>query len=80
MKKTAKIRGRNVIGARVRRLRLECRPTMTLHDLSERLAELDVRLDRSALGRIENSERYVLDYEALALAQALEVDLTDLFK
>lgn len=31
------------------------------------------RLDRSALGRIERHDRYVLDYELVALAKSLRV-------
>lgn len=36
-------------------------------------------MDRSALGRIENGKRYVLDYEALAIARALKIDVAELF-
>jgi len=39
-----------------------------------------VRLDRSAIGRIENQNRYVLDYELKALADALRIPLADFFR
>lgn len=80
MKKTAPINGRNVIGANVRRIRMALDPKVTLEDMAGRLAARGVLLDRSAIGRIENNDRYVLDYEAVALADALRVEVADLFK
>lgn len=80
MKKTAPIKGRNVIGTNVRRIRLSLSPKVSLEDVAGRLAARGVTLDRSAVGRIENNDRYVLDYEAVALADALGVELSDLFR
>ncbi len=79
MKKTAEIRGRNLIGGKLRKLRLAKTPEITLEDLAGRLAARGVHLDRSAIGRIENEKRYVLDYELKALADALRVNVADLF-
>jgi transcriptional regulator with XRE-family HTH domain len=79
MKKTADLRGRNVIGAKLRKLRLAKKPEITLEDLAGRLAARGVHLDRSAIGRIENEKRYVLDYELKALADSLRVSLLELF-
>ena len=79
-KKTAHIRGRNIIGRRLRQIRLAQSPEVTLEDLSGRLAAREVALDRSAIGRIENENRYVLDYELKALAGALKVPLADFFR
>ena len=79
MKKTARIRGSNLIGARLRELRLHQKPAVTLEDLAGRLAARGVTLDRSAIGRIENHNRYVLDYELKALADALRVSILDFF-
>jgi hypothetical protein len=36
-------------------------------------------LDRSAISRIENQDRYVMDYEAAALAKCLGVSVAFLF-
>jgi transcriptional regulator with XRE-family HTH domain len=80
MKKTAAIPGRNVIGRRLRELRLAAKPEVTLEDLAGRLAARGVHLDRSAIGRIERHNRYVLDYELRAFAQALRVTVTDLLR
>ena len=80
MKKTAAIRGRNIIGTRLRQLRLKQEPPVSLEDLAGRLAARGVTLDRSALGRIENLNRYVLDYELKALAGALRVSELELLR
>ncbi len=80
MKKTGEIKGRNVVGARLRALRLAQRPAVSLEDMAGRVAQRGVTLDRSAIGRIENGKRYVLDYELQALASALRADVGDLFR
>jgi len=79
VKKTSEIKGRNLIGTRVRELRLSQNPPVTLEDLAGRLAARGVSIDRSAIGRIENRKRYVLDYELKAIAAALRITVTDLF-
>lgn len=78
MKKTAEIAGRNLIGIRLREIRLRSCPEVSLEDLAGRLAARGVVIDRSAIGRIENGNRYVLDYELKALAGALRVRISDL--
>ncbi|MBA4135846.1 MAG: transcriptional regulator [Opitutus sp.] len=80
MKKTADLSTRNMIGDRLRVLRLAQTPAVTLEDLAGKLAAQGVRLDRSAVGRIENGNRYVLDYELWALAKALRVEPGALFR
>lgn len=80
MKRTAGIEGRNLIGRRLREVRLKQQPEVTLEDLAGRLAARGVALDRSAIGRIENMKRYVLDYELKALAGALRVPISELLR
>jgi transcriptional regulator with XRE-family HTH domain len=80
VKKTAAIKARNLIGRRIRRVRLAQKPAVTLEDMAGRLAARGVYLDRSAIGRIENLKRYVLDYEIKALADALRVSVLDFFR
>lgn len=79
MKKTASIPTRNVVGRRIREIRKKAQPRVSLEDLAGRLAARGVSIDRSALGRIENGKRYVLDYEAVAIARALKIDVAELF-
>lgn len=53
---------------------------MTQEDLAGRLAARGVTIDRSAIARIENGERYVLDYEVHAIAQAFKIPVERLFQ
>jgi hypothetical protein len=55
------------------------KPAVSQDDLAGRLAALGVSLDRSAISRIENQSRYVMDYEAAAIARALKVSVAWLF-
>ena len=64
----------------MRQIRLAQKPEVTLEDLSGRLAARGVRMDRSAIGRIENQMRYVLDYELKALGEALRVNITEFYR
>jgi transcriptional regulator with XRE-family HTH domain len=80
MKKTAEIAGRNLVGRRIREIRLRRKPEITLEDLAGRLAARGIALDRSAIGRIENQNRYVLDYELKAFADALKVTVGELLR
>lgn len=44
------------------------------------MAARGIQIDRTAVSRIELGERYVMDYEAAALARCLGVTVTWLFK
>jgi transcriptional regulator with XRE-family HTH domain len=79
MKKTRKAQQRNLIGRRVKQARLKTNPPVSQDDLAGRLAAQGILLDRSAISRIENLSRYVMDYEAAAIARALKVPLVLLF-
>ncbi len=79
MKKTRKARQRNVVGKRVREARLRLKPPVSQEDLAGRLAARGILLDRSAVSRIELQARYVMDYEAAAIARALKVSVDWLF-
>ena len=61
----------------MRAIRLAQKPEVTLEDLAGRMAARGVNLDRSALGRIERQNRYVLDYELVALAKCLRSKIED---
>jgi transcriptional regulator with XRE-family HTH domain len=66
------LKPKNIIAARVRTARLALSPEVTQQDLAGRLAAAEVSLDRSAIARVELGERYVLDFELVALARALQ--------
>lgn len=80
LKKTRNNKTRNCVGPRVRQARLKAAPVISQDDLAGRLAAQGVFLDRSAVSRIESQERYVMDYEATALADALKVSIAWLFQ
>ena len=79
MKKTRKAQQRNLIGRRVRQARHKSKLPVSQDDLAGRLAGQGILLDRSAISRIEGQTRYVMDYEAAAIARALKVSVAWLF-
>ena len=79
MKRTAKGKKRNIIGARVREARLQLKPAVSQDDLAGRMAGRGIQVDRTAISRIELGERYVMDYEAAALSRCLGVTVGWLF-
>lgn len=76
LKKTRKNKARNCVGPQVRQARLRAVPPISQDDLAGRLAAKGVLMDRSAVSRIESQERYVMDYEVVALADALKVSVS----
>lgn len=79
VKKTTEATFRNIIGKRVREARRKARPSVSQDDLAGRLAARGIVMDQTAISRIENQTRYVMDYEAQAIARALKVSVAWLF-
>jgi hypothetical protein len=79
MKKTAQTSERNLIGERIRKARLACKPPVTQEDLAGRLAARGITIDQTAVSRIENQTRYLMDYEIAAIAKSLKVSVGHLF-
>jgi hypothetical protein len=79
MKRTHQRPERNIIGRRVRQARLECSPAVSQDDLAGRLAARGIILDQTAVSRIENQTRYLMDYEIAAIAKSLKVSVGWLF-
>jgi transcriptional regulator with XRE-family HTH domain len=73
VKKTRTRKNKNIVGERVAEARQHCRPSLTQDALSGKLARHGIQLDRSAVAKIENNLRHVLDYELKALADVLGV-------
>jgi hypothetical protein len=73
MKRTHGSKRRNITGKRIRRARLAAKPPVSQEDLYGRLAALGITLDQGAISRVESEERYLMDYELLAIAKALRV-------
>jgi hypothetical protein len=66
---------RNLIGARVCKARNAHRDRLTQDQLAGRLAVAGVPLDRVTIAKIETGLRCVYDYEVVAFAKALDVDV-----
>lgn len=73
--KAKKRASRNLIGARVCKARIEHRDKPTQDQLAGRLAVAGVPLDRVTIAKIETGLRCVYDFEVVAFAKALEVDV-----
>ena len=69
-----KVPAKNIVGKRVAEARRRYTPPLTQDELSGKLARLGIQLDRSAIAKIENNLRHVLDYEVKSLAAVLGVE------
>lgn len=68
-----------MIGDRVRQARLALKPPVSQEDLSARLAVSGVQITQTGVSKLENRQRYVMDYEAAAIAKVLRVSVSWLF-
>jgi transcriptional regulator with XRE-family HTH domain len=79
MKRTSQNENRNLVGRRIRQARLRCEPSVSQEDLAGRLAGRGISMDQTAISRIENQTRYLMDYEVAAIAKSLKVSVAWLF-
>jgi HTH-type transcriptional regulator, cell division transcriptional repressor len=66
----------NLVGKRVKHARSLTQPSLTQEELSKKLEDLGVRIDRAGIAKVEVGIRGVLDFELIALARALNVKIT----
>ena len=78
MKKTRQAAQRNAVGPRIKAARLKCNPPVSQDDLAGRLASKGITLDQTAISRIEKQTRYLMDYELIAIARALNASVASL--
>ena len=69
---------KNVIGKNVRRLRKAM--GWTQRDLTTQVQLCGVDMERLTIGRIENGERFVSDYEVKAICEALQTTFEELYQ
>ena len=79
MKRTRLLKSKNVIGERVRKARLAMNPVVSQDDLCGKLAREEIVMTQMAVSKLENGERYVMDYEALAISKVLKVKIAWLY-
>lgn len=60
----------------IRKIRIGIKPPVSQDDLSGRLAAIGVTIDQGAISRIESQTRYLMDYELIAIARSLRVDVS----
>lgn len=68
----------NMVGPRIKQLRLE--KGMTQKTLAERLEILAVYVCRGSISRIEEQKRTITDIALIGIAEVLQVDISELFK
>ena len=68
---------RNILGPRIRKLRKQ--KGMTQEMLAARCSVLGLEMSRALLSKIEAQIRQVTDSDLLVMAEALKVDVKDLF-
>lgn len=66
---------KNIIGPRVKEIRHMSKPIITQENLSAKLELMGISLDRLSISRIESGNRFVTDYEVVALSKALNVSI-----
>ena len=71
-------KAQNMVGDKVRRLRIEQK--MSQQMLSDRLETLAIYICRGSISRIEDKQRTVTDIELYGLAKVLGVSIEDLFE
>jgi len=80
VKRTRSAKPGNVIGQRVRAARLAMKPSVSQHDLSARLSSrFNVDISQGSLSKIESGQRQLRDFEIIALAKVLRVQVSWLF-
>lgn len=58
---------------------MRMKPPVSQEDLSGRLARLGIQITQTSLSKLENKQRYVMDYEAVAIAKVLKIKVSWLF-
>lgn len=73
-------RAKNIFGPALRRAREQSRVKMTQADLAALLNSMGLKIDRSAISRMENQEISISDVQLVYFSKALEIDLSKLFE
>ena len=55
------------------------KPPISQDDLSGKLARRGIQITQTSLSKVENRQRYVMDYEVCAIADCLKVSVSWLF-
>ena len=64
----------------IARIRKEIMPKLSQRALADRLQLYGIDVDKNAIQRIECGKRFVTDIELVAIAEVLDVSVTDLLE
>lgn len=70
----------NIIGNRLKQIRMSKNPPVTQEQLAVQLQLLDWEVGRFGISKIERGERQITDKELLLLSKALKVEIGSFFK
>lgn len=68
----------NITGKNIKKIRKDKK--ITQEDLCARMQVMGYQISRSDISKLENGKRFISDFEVLGFAQALKVNIIDLFK
>ena len=68
----------NIAGKNIKKIRKDKK--ITQQDLCARMQVMGYQISRSDISKLENGKRFISDFEVVGFAQALKVDIIELFK
>lgn len=68
----------NICGKRIKEIRLSLPEKTSQRELARMMQLADIDIDKNAIQRIENGDRFVTDIELRVFAQVLKVSYEDL--
>ena len=67
----------NVTGKNINKIRKE--KNITQEELCARMQIMNYQINRSDISKLENGKRFIADFEVVGFANALKVNILDLF-
>lgn len=68
----------NITGKNIKQIRKDKK--ITQEDLCARMQVMGYQISRSDISKLENGKRFISDFEVVGFAQALKVDILELYK
>lgn len=68
----------NITGKNIKKIRKDKK--ITQEDLCARMQVMGYQISRSDISKLENGKRFISDFEVVGFAQALKVDILELYK
>lgn len=68
----------NITGKNIKKIRKDKK--ITQEDLCARMQIMGYQISRSDISKLENGKRFISDFEIVGFAEALKVNILDLFR